>query len=609
MASGQTTNTNERDVSNADPGESDPSSQVEVQSISSNGSQNGDTADDTSSDDNAAANDSPSPVPDELWTNDPFSGSGDTADNSFAISNGSGKSGTTGDDGLIPWDPDNDPSCDPRWNEFENPPESADEDQYLDMAPDVMFRWFNWLRVTLCLTCMQYAEETAKNCSRNIGFPSAYRMWLSEKTLGKPEMIELDEWANFLNGQSKEGYDVRELDYSFRMAEKLRQSAIHRRPRHMTVKQLEAAMKLPELLRHEERAKEVSFVFDTLRKSPIGNLEAVQKVHAMFLNPYKESGDDEKLPMFRILQKIQMILEVNHFRLAEREDPAWLAENGYSKPEQIELDSYQVRWRDRKLARQALFPNSGGELLRDTLDAVRNLRNTATHQKRTSPLLFCQHVRAAIVSLLILQNEVDAIKVEILAEQHLRGVSRAEVLGRLRKAYPTKEMSFLEILEILETSLLESRRGSAIEKIDCPDEKAFRGTEPINLGRRPIITLAKIAGPEKPAVQVQAPTVEVEEKGPDTENPDSPSWETTDEDFDTRQSEPSSSTAPKAETDPELPPDPSPLDPNPWPEFCTDYSIPIEPGMDDLEVAEAMLTRCESMHYLLKQHQGSANSW
>ena len=132
----------------------------------------------------------------------------------------------------------------------------------------------------------------------------------------------------------------------------------------------------------------------------------------------------------RLLEMIQLIVSKTVFGYVAREDPALLERKGWKFFEQVELIQwyYHADWSD------AL----GDLRLRDMV----KIRNVAIHRNVTYKDELQQFVQNAITFALQCKDPVQAVEIEIYAEQYFTKRSRQEVLERLQGVYmnddPTK---------------------------------------------------------------------------------------------------------------------------------------------------------------------------
>lgn len=222
--------------------------------------------------------------------------------------------------------------------------------------------FFKWLQTTLEAACFDFGLKyfrreldalDGKNC--NPCLHTQLQRWT------QPGRIELDMWANFYDDYTLAcPFPKRDQEMICGGAALLRHKTIHRED--LSVKTLEYAMMLPEMLGDPSLGAKVKWVYEAVCN--YDNLEEAikQEVDGLLYS-------EEKAPIhpYQLMQRIQDILEPVFFNYIRLNTPEFLDKHGIVEAEQVELQAYQDLGYSQ-VEQQALWD-------------ARRIRVDATHRK------------------------------------------------------------------------------------------------------------------------------------------------------------------------------------------------------------------------------------
>jgi len=256
---------------------------------------------------------------------------------------------------------------------------------YVDKPFTELHYLYNYLRVSNEDSCCEYAQ---KYLGENLRDRPCLRWTLDSRSfenLTAPGQVELEGWNDFFKvvGLPKGNYELRMKLFSAN--NKLRQAAVHRRHWELSKENLEFAMTLPAVLGDDQRASEIEQVYEAFLQDS-STLDAGMRD---LVNRRLYTQDNPPVLIPELLGQIQSLLEVSAFRYAMEVDPAFIKENDFEVPEQVELPEYWRRW-DQTCLKIRQHPDSLSEYpdpdgrgmsFRFALRDVKDMRNYAVHRK------------------------------------------------------------------------------------------------------------------------------------------------------------------------------------------------------------------------------------
>ena len=295
-------------------------------------------------------------------------------------------------------------------------------------------------------TCFRYAQENLtaqlgdlewkkKNLMLGYGdFPDdklVYRDWLGE------DQMELQGWIQMLILFSNETEKSKDAGI-FNCAVHLRNATVHRGNCHeggeLTFQRLKLALQLPNRLGDARSTLEADNAFRYIVEDP--TLDETTKAsvkQTIYATPPCTTR-------YRLLSRIQTLLEDSCFRFAKRKVPEALTTKGWEMAEQVELpewtDFYRTHWLQHDDSANGIFPSMDSSSLLSLLHtARRDIRNVVAHRLPISDERVVQEIQTAIRICILQSDWQQAIEIEVLAEIYYTASSRAQVLTRLGSVY------------------------------------------------------------------------------------------------------------------------------------------------------------------------------
>lgn len=288
-------------------------------------------------------------------------------------------------------------------------------------------------------TCLRYARENLSSYltdpewkKKNLLFSSSEyppdrhvgRDWLAE------DEMELESWMKMFAQRT-----MPKSQRIFQSVVDLRNVAVHRGDRdELKFKELSSAMEFPKLLGDSKGESEITNAFRYVMQDSTLDEDTKASVEKAMYTPRPCTSH------YRVLDRIQTLLEETCFNNAVRNIPAALTEKGCTSFEQIELQNWQDIFRSAQLihddAANDIFPDIHPFQLSTLLGGARiHIRNTLAHRSPLSDGKLVTQVHRAI-NICILQNDWDqAVEIELLAEGYFTKLPRQSVLERLEDVY------------------------------------------------------------------------------------------------------------------------------------------------------------------------------
>lgn len=246
----------------------------------------------------------------------------------------------------------------------------------------------------------------------------------------------------------------------------VRLAAVHRWD--IAAKDLWYAMLIPEMLEDKQRAVQVARVFDLVCAAivPGANPLTLQALATAL-----QTSEECTMP-YQLCTFCEIRVEKALFNYCYYRHRYILDNNGWEVAEQGELPAWDAIWKEEKLkARQDIFPDEDGDLLKKCLSACREARNSAAHrlleheqelvvQKR----ILLTHTHNSMKTLVVLGNYEAALEVEIKVEQFFTKTTRDDILIRLRSCYLDQDLASVKDNHNF-TRRRESGRRAAITRL------------------------------------------------------------------------------------------------------------------------------------------------
>ena len=338
----------------------------------------------------------------------------------------------------------------------------------------------------------------------------------------KPGLTELTDWTNlFAHSFGLPGIvkpDYLKWKRMLSCVEEIRHRFVHRE--QIDVDTIRTAMKLPSVLHDEERGKMLEGAYKVLFER-----------HPSYIPQETQRAVNEALyeptPLLvapDLLGRVQDLLEQSCFIYRRRDSNSWGAPR---ISEQIELKNYQESWsgvQDTKSQREEFFPDTKGFLFTRTLCQIRELRNGAAHRADFTKWETFLLVKDAIVLANLVDDRINAVEIEILAEEWLTSSSRTKVLVRLREAFMDNECTAANTNteEGTRNAIRERRRRFAVAKAVICLLPKFKDAKHVSrfLRRRsnpPVLVMERHV-PSRPTFNADSPPLERSRRN---EDPDS----------------------------------------------------------------------------------------
>ncbi|KAL9131635.1 MAG: hypothetical protein Q9175_006711, partial [Cornicularia normoerica] len=252
-----------------------------------------------------------------------------------------------------------------------------------------------WKRKNLLFTSKEYPDDRL-----------VFRDWLAE------DEIELESWMYMFADRVPMPKSKR----IFESVIDLRNAAVHRGDRaDLTFEELDYAMAFPGLLGDEKGKSEITHAFRYVMDDPTLDQDAKASVELAMFTPQPCTSH------YKLLARIQTLLEDTCFDNAVRKFPDVLRANSWDVSEKIELQNWYGIFQKNGIQHDGsaneIFPGMDTRALSDLLwDARFNIRIIVAHRLLLSDEKLVTQVHRAI-NIAVLQDDWQrAIEIEILAE-------------------------------------------------------------------------------------------------------------------------------------------------------------------------------------------------
>lgn len=321
------------------------------------------------------------------------------------------------------------------------------ENPYMDafeFPPRTLHYWYTWLLKILEESCFEFGQRNLKEQLADIYWRARFaEQVVMTKDYTNEGYAELWDWARMLRScQSQVPEDAFDTSIfnirpiagrtafdrtcvTFIRIEDFRHAAIHRQQMRADI--LYSAMKLPTMLRDDNRANQIelvlSVVCDGFSAKTI-DAETTEAVRRLLFEP-----EESYTTFAQALKRIQRLVEDALFNYATRQKFHSIMRNPSLASEDVELNDWLRFWPEEHPGQYVPWEYKFD--IWDALRSMKDLRNVATHR---SSLDYHpeSHVRNAIKMAFLIDDTILAVEIEIVWQQWVTKLSRAEVIRRLR---------------------------------------------------------------------------------------------------------------------------------------------------------------------------------
>ena len=356
---------------------------------------------------------------------------------------------------------------------------------------------FDFILVTLEESCREYAQKV------NLQEKHRSRTWRSINIKGnracddlhwfRLDKLELNEWAELLRslrwcwlpgGEEPENWDEPwAFHRTISALEQFRHDTIHRRKQR--ARDVLDVMRLPGYLKDDSRAQEIQKVYDLWR------VEVTREEAMNILRRPRAMNQGH-----RLLSKVQNLLEVSLFGYAQRVYGGSRARRCWECAEKVELQNWESTHILTENTHFAdFYPEPSTNLYRSIFASLRTLRNAASHRSEVSRWKMMKLLKSSIMITMLMDDQVQALEIEVLGEQWLTKRSRVEVLSRFQRVFldidqdetdlefqnsPTRTPGPITEQEEIKKRFAkrERKRRYSIAKVLLSSSKLFKGARP-----------------------------------------------------------------------------------------------------------------------------------
>ena len=268
----------------------------------------------------------------------------------------------------------------------------------------------------------------------NDDYNCAYADWLGE------DGVEVKLWSLFFKRVPGMRVDQDKKDILDSM-DTLRNAAVHRGDTGgLHFKILERAMNVPVLLDDDVGKKEMTDLAEfVLGDGPMDEdvrADVERKMYTPRLGATK----------YRLLERIQTLLEESCYNLAMRKIPDVLKMNGWDCAEKVELQNWIDIFKNTEVVEHCddlakdFFRGYDSTILTNNIinllhRARMDIRKRVAHRLPVSEEQVVDAVHTGIRTAILQSDWPRAIEIEVLSEMWIKGKSRQEVLARLARSY------------------------------------------------------------------------------------------------------------------------------------------------------------------------------
>lgn len=166
-------------------------------------------------------------------------------------------------------------------------------------------------------------------------------------------------------------------------------------------------------------------------------------------------------------------MEESFFNRTRRENPGLLVRNKWEVFEQVELQHwqtmYQYSWEALRDAPYREFCSDWG-LLSNALYEMRGMRNSASHRNSINKWGAMEYLKHSMLLAIFLDDQYQAVAIEIVGEQWLTSSSRSDVLRRLQDVFLEDTDIETDITEqTTEGATLQETQDGVLEDAEAED--------------------------------------------------------------------------------------------------------------------------------------------
>jgi len=246
-------------------------------------------------------------------------------------------------------------------------------------------------------------------------------------------------------------------------ADQLRHTTIHRE--QLPIEILIPAIQIVRLLNYQQKA-------DTIQQTCDLWLNENTRKEAMrfLLSPRKITRG------YQLLGRLQNLMEESFFNYTRRVNPGLLVLRKWKVFEQVELQHWQVMyqrsWNAPWDAPYREFCSDRG-LLSIALDVMRGMRNSASHRSRIDKWEAMEYLQHSMLLAILMDDQYQAVAIEIVGEQWLTSSSRSDVLMRLQDVFlEDTDLGIGTTEQTPEGALVEETQDGVPEDSEAEDNQA-----------------------------------------------------------------------------------------------------------------------------------------
>ncbi len=277
-------------------------------------------------------------------------------------------------------------------------------------------------------------------------------------------VIELTDWTRLFRHIALPGV-VRDPSCSCALmrADQLRHTTIHRE--QLPIEILIPAIQIVRRLNYQQKA-------DTIQQTCDLWLNENTRKEAMrfLLTPRKITRG------YQLLGRLQNLMEESFFNYTRRVNPGLLVLRKWKVFEQVELQHWQVMyqrsWNAPWDAPYREFCSDRG-LLSIALDVMRGMRNSASHRSRIDKWEAMEYLKHSMLLAILMDDQYQAVAIEIVGEQWLTSSSRSDVLMRLQDVFlEDTDLGIGTTEQTPEGALVEETQDDVPEDFEAEDNQA-----------------------------------------------------------------------------------------------------------------------------------------
>jgi len=179
---------------------------------------------------------------------------------------------------------------------------------------------------------------------------------------------------------------------------------------------------------------------------------------------------------YQLLSRLQNLMEESFFNYTRRVNPGLLVQREWEVFEQVELQRWQVMYqRSRDAPWDAPYREfcSDRGLLSIALYEMRGMRNSASHRNRIDKWEAMEYLKHSMLLAILMDDQYQAVAIEIVGEQWLTSSSRSDVLMRLQDVFlEDTDLGIGTTEQTPEGALVEETQDGVPEDAEAEDNQA-----------------------------------------------------------------------------------------------------------------------------------------